>query len=231
MQLLRWLVLIGVNAVPLWGVFRAGWSPATLLIVYWFENLASILFIAWRGVIHRRLSRKRGYFTDPAGTTPNNFLSDFVRTMLLFTVAHGYFVIMASYLFFGRRLVVTDILRGASGIVVFLALGFAADLHGIRNRPFAWIRRLTQLAKSRMLIVHLTIVIGGFAAALSGAGMALFGVFIALKVLFDLASQAPEREVAVPSPRDLVGDIAAPLERKMAHRAAKLIQDEEVVSC
>ena len=58
----RLVPLVGVNAVPVAGVFLAGWDGATALSLYWWENLIGSLLIALRIVVHRALSRKRGHW-------------------------------------------------------------------------------------------------------------------------------------------------------------------------
>ena len=58
---LLWALL--VNAVPLYGVLVAGWSWGTGFALYCCEYLLSVLFAILRMVIHRRLTRKRGYLS------------------------------------------------------------------------------------------------------------------------------------------------------------------------
>jgi hypothetical protein len=60
-MLRRLVPLLGVNAVPLGGVFLAGWSPATALTLYWWENLTGSALVALRIALHRALTRKRGH--------------------------------------------------------------------------------------------------------------------------------------------------------------------------
>ena len=43
------------------GVFLAGWSPATALSLYWWENLIGAALVALRIALHRALTRKRGH--------------------------------------------------------------------------------------------------------------------------------------------------------------------------
>lgn len=45
-MLRRLVPLVGVNAVPLGGVFLAGWSPATARTLYWRENLIGATLVA-----------------------------------------------------------------------------------------------------------------------------------------------------------------------------------------
>jgi len=54
------------------------------------------------------------------------------------------------------------------------------------------IERLTAVNLSRVILVHVTIIFGIAAAALTGMNKAFFGVFIALKTLSDLSAILPQ---------------------------------------
>src|SRR3954467_4920910 len=60
-RLRRLLPVAGANAVPVAGVFLAGWSAATALTLYWVENLVGSLLVAVRIGAHEALTRKRGH--------------------------------------------------------------------------------------------------------------------------------------------------------------------------
>ena len=49
----RLLQLTSLNAVPLAGLFFAGWSPATALALYWCENVVGSALVAARIAMHR----------------------------------------------------------------------------------------------------------------------------------------------------------------------------------
>ena len=53
---------LGVNSIPMGGFFLGGWSPATTLVLYWFENLVGSLLIGLRIALHWRLTGKRGHY-------------------------------------------------------------------------------------------------------------------------------------------------------------------------
>ena len=54
----RLLPAVGINGVPIAGVFLAGWDGATALSLYWWENLIGSVLIALRILVHRVLTRK-----------------------------------------------------------------------------------------------------------------------------------------------------------------------------
>ena len=45
-SLVHFAVALARNAVPVWGFLGRGWSPATTLVVYWFETLVGTLLTA-----------------------------------------------------------------------------------------------------------------------------------------------------------------------------------------
>lgn len=98
----RLLQILGVNSIPAFGYFGAGWSPGTTLIVYWFENLLGSLFVAARIALHRRMTHKRGHYRAMVTKTIkarsgvgqsvttvalSTFLSYFLTTSIIFTLA------------------------------------------------------------------------------------------------------------------------------------------------
>ena len=99
----RWrgiLIVLIVNAVPIVGVLRYEWSATNVLVLYWFENLLIAICTTARLVVHRRLSRKRGYFRSGVigGVTVNDkpvkssLVGEYAIVAFVFTLAHGIFV-------------------------------------------------------------------------------------------------------------------------------------------
>jgi hypothetical protein len=50
------LWILGVNAVPAWGLFACGWGTGTALVLYWCENVLAALLVALRVAIFVRFS-------------------------------------------------------------------------------------------------------------------------------------------------------------------------------
>ena len=208
--MLRLSEALAVNAVAFYGLTRDDWSLATLLVVYWGENLMNTVFVGGRILLHRVLTRKRGHWTVPRTTTftteingkvtkhaagePTTLLADFVRTNLIFTLTHGIFV-------FGFVFGVLDL--GPSGpsvrygllaMLTAQAIGFAVDAATIRERSFVWIRRRADAAQGRMLVLHLGLIGGAFVLVWTERPPSFFVVFVVLKLLYDLASAAPWKQ-------------------------------------
>jgi hypothetical protein len=203
-------VALARNAIPVWGFLGRGWSPATTLVVYWVETLVGTLLIALRMEIHRHLTHFRGYSVEegPAtisvsssGGAPKQlhlgYVTGFLVGALGFILVHGVFLLALVAIVLPQTpdggTVDREALRqGALGTGAFLALGFLVDLVGLRRRPFVWIRSMAEGAFSRIVIVHMTIIIGMIAAMLFHRARPLFTVFVGLKLLADISAHVPQ---------------------------------------
>ena len=198
------------NAIPVWGFFGRGWSPATTLVVYWFETLVGTLLIALRMEIHRHLTHFRGYSVEEApakimvsssgGVSKQvnlGYVPGFLVGALGFILAHGVFLLLLIAVVLpetadGGTVDREALRQGVLGTSGFLALGFLVDLVGLRRRPFAWIRSMAEGTFSRIVIVHMTIIIGMIAAMLFHRARPLFTVFVGLKLLADISAHVPQ---------------------------------------
>ena len=223
----RLVQALGVNSVPVLGFVAAEWTQGTALALYWFENLLGALLVAARIALHRRWTRKRGHERPPQaladadtirrarGKRPpaavsdrrpgqsQTFLQGFLTTVLAFTFGHGVFLACILFLILpqhGERMDPDALALGVAAVGAFLLAGFAGDVVGLRQRPFAWVRRLTERTLGRVVLLHLAIIFGLFAMAKFGAPRHLFLVFAGLKTLADVGSVLPEREVPVEPP-------------------------------
>jgi len=191
----------------------AGWTAGTALAIYWFENVAASLFMAAKILLHRSYVPCEGHFryrprTDgkrasgPTGT----YLSSFLPISLIFSGAHAIFL-------FGLLFVLTqnghgaelglnfhNILQGCGLVILILLVNFLADLPGLREKPFLWIENEASGNLGRVVLVHLTIIFGMFAVAMTGATRAFFAVFAGLKILADLTGVLPHWNPTTPPP-------------------------------
>jgi hypothetical protein len=205
-RIVHLLALLAVNAVPMAGWFVEGWSAGTTLVVYWFETVAACVFVSARIVAHQRWSPRRGHVSYQAPKSnrqrsQTSFVKGFLVTSLVFSVAHG--------LFLGVILFVLDhngqgelagvewrsVKLGSLYVLIALAIDFVVDLPGLRRWSFWQIEQTANRSLGRVAVVHLTIVIGMFGAAMTDAS-ALFGVFVVLKTLYALSMALPQWEPA-----------------------------------
>lgn len=202
------LTLLGVVAVPLLGWFAADWSGATTLAVYWFETVVACVFIAARVALHQRWAPRRGHFRYEApagerrGSGRASFVTGFMVTSGVFCAAHALF--LGAILFLLNRNGVGGIVDidwrsvafGVASVLLFVVFDFVVDLLTLRRWTFWDIEQTANRGLSRVVVVHLTIVFGFVAIALTDAPAAFFGVFVVLKTLVALGSALPQYEPA-----------------------------------
>jgi hypothetical protein len=209
------ITALGLNAVPAAGWFFGEWSAGTMLVLYWLETLIGTVLVGIRIVIHRRLRPSKGHwnYQAPQGQqqqqqptrTKSTYLSAFLVPALVFTCAHGFFLIVLGGMMIAKgnlrpeiRVEPDNFLAGLIGIAAFQLIDFVVDLIWLRTRPFAWIERLGQASLSRVIVIHLTI-IGGMAAVMfTGANRNFFGVFIFLKTMLNLSLVIPQWQPKTP---------------------------------
>jgi uncharacterized protein DUF6498 len=204
---LLWVLLL--NAVPLCGVLVAGWSWGTGFALYCCEYLLYVLFAALRMVIHRRLTRQAGYREGQVDVRvavngkarffrSSSYLAEFLTTSLGASVGMG----LLFALVFGVALAKDpgaaiqrpELQKGVRAVALLMLGSFAVDLHGIHNRPFAWIRAINQSAMDRMGVIIFTLFLGLTASSVLKAPMAFFWVFAGFKLLFEIVRALPHRK-------------------------------------
>ncbi|CAN5520241.1 DUF6498-containing protein [soil metagenome] len=201
------LTLLAVIAVPATGWFVANWSGGTTLAVYWFETIATCLFISAQISLQQRWNPRRGHFRYAApsggrGSNESSFVRGFLVTSLTFSAAHGVF--LGGMLFVlnhngDSTLADVDwrsVGLGCLSVFVFLVIDFFVDLAGLRQRSFRQMEESANQALSRVAVVHLVLIFGLFAVAITSAPAAMFGVFVVLKSLIALNSVVPPWEPA-----------------------------------
>lgn len=205
----RLLTPLVVNAVPAVGWFIGDWSASTTLLVYWFENVAGCLCTALLIGAHRRMSPRRGHFRYQApeprdSRGRSSFLSGFLVTSLVFCAAHAVFL-AAIILLLNRNgdghlghVDWRSVAFGSVVVLAFLVADLAVDLLHVRDWPFLRIEQAANRGFGRVVVVHMTLIVGMFAVAITGASSALFGVFVVFKTLFGISTVLPQWEPASP---------------------------------
>lgn len=189
---------IGINSVPIAGVFLGEWSTATTLVVYWSETLLAALFTAARIAVHRGTTRKRGHYRDqwdkPAEHAPRRkeprkhfktFLSGFLVGSLSLTIGLGLFLALLLATVLEGTTDVNAIQRGVFWMAMAQLAGFGWDLTGIRTRPFAWVKEAADDVMGRVVLIHLGMLGGMFLLAWIGQAPAFFGTFAVMKLAAD----------------------------------------------
>jgi hypothetical protein len=238
------------NGLVIWGLGWAGWSGPTALAIYWGENAIGTIFIALRIWLHRSLTRKRGHYRNHLGLevsgdgankiksiTDKSFLVEYLVTSVVFTLAHGVFVVAIFALIFKTAPDVDTMRWALLAIGASQLFGFLFDLVGLRNRSFAWLKLVAGRGLARVLVVQLSLIFGIGLAALTGHNAALGIPFAGLKLLADLgtavATEKPPQSDEGPRwlvwlmkkcfPKD---DFAAVLRAENAKRRREMAEDE-----
>jgi len=190
-----------INAVPLVGVLYFEWSAINVLVLYWFENLMIGFCTLIRLVMHRRWTRKRGYWrhSNRLGIQVNNkpaemgLIGEYATGTFGFTLGHGIFVGAIALIVHQNypdqpmwQLSWNQVLRGALAIAAFLGIELVVDLMRIRGASFAAMRDYAQARMGRIIVLHLAIIFGMMAMAWSNSPMGVLYVLIGLKTAADL---------------------------------------------
>lgn len=208
-RILHLATMIVVNAIPLAGWFVGGWSAGTTLAVYWFETVVASLFVALRTVLHKRWCPRRGHFQYQApgpdrSRSRDSFVKGFVFTTLVFSAAHGFFLAIILFLLThnGKAALIgidwRSVVFGCLQVSIALAVDFLVDLSSLRRWSFWQLETMASRGFLRVAVVHLTLIFGMFAVAVTDAPSALFGVFVALKTMYSLRTTFPQWEPATP---------------------------------
>lgn len=196
--------LIIFNLYPLAGVIFFGWDIAGIILLYWSENVIIGFFNVlklWRAEgpdrFHTRIS---GPKTNSKAGKIRDVLFFFIHYGL-FTFAHGVFVLAL----FGASKAGW---RGLAPAVVplFISHGISYRSNFIRGGEYKTVSRAQLFFQpyKRIVVMHLTIILGGGVAAVVGAAPLALVVMILLKMFIDQKSHRLEhsglRQAEIPKP-------------------------------
>ena len=183
------LALILANFIPLWGVLFRGWDVANILHLYWAENLAFGLITILRLLTNRH---RRHHFGSK------------VFCSVFFTIHYGGFCYAHGTVVFGDLFGSEGENQSFSGPAIYLRdhwfvvvgflvshlvsfyfnyLGKGAD-EGEADRLEP--KEVMFLPYRRIVILHVTVLIGGMGVLALGSSAALIGVLVIAKTVGDL---------------------------------------------
>lgn len=208
------LIALLVNAVPLIGIRYYGWSATNVIVLYWFENLMVAITTTLRILAHRAITRKRGHWRvdTSAGVKVNDkplkttLLGSYAVVAFVFTFAHGIFVFAIAYMLTQNhpddpmwQLSWPQLGRGIAVVGAMLVIELGVDIATMRGKSFAWIKAYTERREGRVFVLHLAIIFGMLAMAMTNSPFGILYVLIGLKTLVDLGG-AMSDGVAPPDP-------------------------------
>ena len=182
------LALMVANLMPLLGVLALNWDVTPIMIFYWSENLV----VGFYNVLKMRLAQGS---VERSNTTLNGrpvqqsdrraMIVFFIFHYGMFTLCHGIFVLVM----FGAKF---------QGLFseLGLALLFLTVSHGVSYlRNFIGRNEYQRIAFTslfwqpykRVIVMHLTILLGGTWAQAKGSPVFALVVLVTLKTMIDLA--------------------------------------------
>src|SRR3954447_2666480 len=216
------VALVVANAIPLVGVLFLGWNVWTILTIYWLENgvvgVFNVLKMAKAAgpePTGRSAMLYNGRPVVGGAAAKATLIPFFLIHYGIFWVVHGIFVLtLPQFHAFGGE---------SAGIandpmaVLFLLIGLALS-HGV-SYWFNYIGRGEYLRTSvsrqmaapypRLFILHLTIIVGGMAIAMTGAPSAAVLILVLLKTGLGLGLPLAEhREAPVPTSTPATPEVA-----------------------
>lgn len=214
------LALIAANAIPLLGVLFFGWNVWTILIVYWLENgIVGAFNIA-------KMAKAEGDDTGSLGAIRINgrpassaatfgLIPFFVMHYGIFWTVHGVFVLTLPVFGSIGPDGGSDMTAGFNPVTILVAVVALTISHAV-SFWFNFLgageyRRVTAAGQmfapyGRLVVLHITIILGGAAIAFTGAPAAAIVILVLLKTLMDLGFHLAEhRKVAALPPGMVAG--------------------------
>lgn len=90
----------------------------------------------------------------------------------------------------------TQLRQGLAATAVFLCLGLFINLPGLRDRPFAWIRDMSDAVLWRVFLVQIVIIAGIIGSSWFELPRAALITFVVLKLYTDATSQLRQYDPA-----------------------------------
>lgn len=189
------IALIAANLFPVFGVIFLGWEVFLILLLFWMENLVIGLYTILKMA-----------FASPdnvKGSAKASIIPFFCIHYGIFTLVHGVFV----FVLFGENLTgeysldIVSTWQAAlsyqvawGGLVLLVSHGvsFFHNYIGAGEYKKSELKTLMIQPYGRVIILHLTIIFGGFLVMLFGSPVAGLMLLIILKTFIDIRSHLRE---------------------------------------
>jgi hypothetical protein len=186
--------LLAANLVPLIGVWYWGWNVFALMLLYWLESAIIGFFTIWK----MKTAQGNPTVMAAAGTsalaaTKLFFIPFFMLHYGLFMFVHLIFVLV---FFFTPAVSVGQI--AISFVSLFLSHFVSYQTNFINAGEYRTTspEQLFMRPYPRIIVMHLTIILGGILATSTGQSELALTLMIALKVIADLGSHTFEHYTA-----------------------------------
>jgi hypothetical protein len=81
---------------------------------------------------------------------------------------------------------------GCLTVLAFMAVDFLVDLISLRRWPFRQLEQIGSQAMSRVMVVHMTLLLGFSGSRFTDTPSTFFGVFVVLKTMASLSTALPQ---------------------------------------
>lgn len=207
--------LLLANLAPLAGVLLLGWSVSSVVILYWFENIVLGLLNAARMLVATpaadQMAAPDSASADAVAAMPGIaahgakvlLIPFFLFHYFFFCAGHGVFVFgmfpdddgfftqpdsfeMLATLFQAVEIFATPLAWAAAALLVSHLVSFVVNYIGGEEYRRFGPQQLMMQPYRRIVVLHLTIIFGGFAVMALAQPVWLLVVMVAIKVAVDL---------------------------------------------
>ncbi len=188
-------MLLTANAIPLVGVLLFHWSVFAIVLLYWCENVV----VGAVNVLKILLAEPQSL---GANASKVFLIPFFIVHYGMFTAIHGMFVL----LLFGPHsgdppgaasfaLAIRNAGIGLGVLAIAVSHGYSFVVNYLGSGEFRRMSPQVLMGQpyARVVVLHVTILAGGFATAALGAPLAALVVLIVLKTAIDLKAHLSER--------------------------------------
>lgn len=191
------IALVLANAFPIIGVLFLGWTVFPLLLFYWLENVVVGGYTV--------LKMASAHPADPIYWAGKLFMIPFFIVHFGgFTYVHGIFVVAL----FGPKLGgdAFDLLHAVPAAITANQLGWGVlglvASHGfsffwnyLRNGEYqrASLQQLMRAPYARVIVLHMTVLFGGWVVMLLGSPLGALIILVAIKTVVDVKAHSAER--------------------------------------
>jgi hypothetical protein len=204
------VALVVANAVPLLGVLVLGWNVWTILTIYWLENGVVGVFNVLKMARAQGRSPAGAPVALPVNGRPASsaakatLIPFFILHYGMFWVVHGIFILtLPMFAAFGADggpseggpgLASDPVAVAIVLIGLFISHGVSYRSNYIGRGEYLRTNVATQMGApyGRLVVLHLTIIVGGMAIAFTGAPAAAVVLLVALKTALDLGLHLAE---------------------------------------
>lgn len=186
-------VLAASNLVPLLGVLFLGWDLGIILLLYWAESGVILLFSLVK-------------LAETAGLAALFLVPFFVVHAGVFMVVHLVFLLtlFVKHPAAGWGSLVRDVGLGVLAFLLSHGYSYVAN-HRRRGEAYGKPQDVMGAFYGRVVLMHLTIIFGGFLAMALGQPTWALALLVALKTAADARAHLKERRKRAPPPPDAVG--------------------------